>query len=184
MCHTLLQDPQFFRLLVRIDEELAEETRLKGCACDGVLHVANYPRKPRGCLSEFRSWLETRFSFCCSRCRQRRTPRSVRFLGRRVYVALAMVLMSNRQSAAERQASSLQIPVRTLQRWARWWRDEFVQTPFWRANQGRFMPPVALDQCPASLLDRFAGEAAEMMQRLLVFLSPLSVRMITLPEGR
>ena len=184
MCHTLLSDPRFFQFLLRIDQEMAEETRLKGCACDGTLHVANYGRKPRGCDLSVRWLFLLRFSFCCCRCRRRSTPRSVRFLGRRVCVALAMVLMSNRQSAAERQASSLQIPVRTLRRWAQWWRDEFPLTPFWQANQGRFMPPVALDQCPASLLVRFAGEAAEMMWRLLVFLSPLSVRMIAQPEGR
>jgi hypothetical protein len=37
------------------------------------------------------------------------------------------------------------------------------------------MPPVAPASLPAGLLERFAGTAAQSMQRLLVFLSPLSV---------
>src|SRR3972149_4208870 len=88
VCHALLQDPKFFRLLLRIDEELAGDARAGGCACGGVLHRANYPRKPRACLNEVRSEYATRFSFCCSRCRKRLTSMSVRFLGRRVYLGL------------------------------------------------------------------------------------------------
>ncbi len=98
MCHTLLQDPKFFRLLLRIDEELAGQARAVGCACGGVLHRANYPRKPRACLSEVRADFESRFSFCCNRCRRRTTSKSVRFLGRRVYLALAVVLASARHA--------------------------------------------------------------------------------------
>ena len=50
MCHAVLQDPAFFHFLTRIDEEFAAATRLGGCRfCAGPLHVANYPRKPRGC---------------------------------------------------------------------------------------------------------------------------------------
>ena len=93
MCHALLQDPKFFRLLLRIDEELAGEAHAGGCECGGVLHRANYPRKPRACLNEVRSDFESRFSFCCADCRKRKTSTSVRFLGRRVYLALAVVLV-------------------------------------------------------------------------------------------
>ena len=92
MCHALLQDLKFFRLLLRIDEELAGQTRAEGCPCGGVLHCANYPRKPRGCPSEIVDDFDTRFSFCCNRCRRRMTSMSVRFLGRRVYLALVVVL--------------------------------------------------------------------------------------------
>ena len=42
MCHALLQDPSFFRLLLRIDEDLAGEARAGGCSCGGVLHRADY----------------------------------------------------------------------------------------------------------------------------------------------
>ena len=32
----------------------------------------------------------------------------------------------------------------------RWWRSEFVQTPFWRLAQGRFAEPVAHEELPSS----------------------------------
>ena len=39
-----------FRFLSRIDAELAAEARKGRCPrCTGPLHVADYPRKPRGC---------------------------------------------------------------------------------------------------------------------------------------
>jgi hypothetical protein len=53
VCHALLQDPKFFQLLKRIDQELAAQARAGRCLfCEGVLHCANDPRKPRACLSE------------------------------------------------------------------------------------------------------------------------------------
>jgi len=184
VCHALLQDPHFFRLLIRIDEAFADDVHKGGCPyCGGALHRGNYSRKPRGCLSELRSLFESRFSFCCSQCRRRTTSRSVRFLGRRVYIALAVVLTSTRSAPAERLSATLSIPLRTLQRWAQWWQEQLPLTPFWQANRGLFIPPVAFDQCPSSLLDRFTGEAAEMMSRLLFFLSPLTVKIFGLPEG-
>ena len=114
---------------------------------------------------------------------------SVRFLGRRVYLALAVVLMSDRRHAgqipaAARLATTLEIPVRTLQRWRQWWGQQFPLTPLWQASCARFMPPVATALFPASLLERFAGNAAEALLRLLVFLSPVTVRAITLREDR
>lgn len=93
---------------------------------------------------------------------------SVRFLGRRVSLALAVVLASARLS------TTLEIPVRTLQRWRQWWRQQFPLTPLWQANCARFMPPpAASDLFPAGLLERFAGTADALM-RLLVFLSPIT----------
>jgi len=188
VCHALLQDPKFFRLLLRIDQELAGDARAVGCTCGGVLHRANYPRKPRACLNEVRADFESRFSFCCNRCRRRKTSMSVRFLGRRVYLALAVVLVSARHAgqnpAAERLSTTLAIPVRTLQRWRQWWVQEFPLTPLWQAACARFMPPVAGDLFPAGLLERFAGQTGEALMRLLVFLSPITVRPVALNEGR
>jgi hypothetical protein len=188
VCHALLQSPNFFRLLLRIDEELASQTQAAGCRCGGVLHRANYPRKPRACLSEVRSDYESRFSFCCHRCRRRTTSMSVRFLGRRVYLALAVVLGSARHAgqtpAATRLSGTLNVPVLTLRRWRHWWQAQFPQTSLWQAACARFMPPVVSDRFPASLLERFSGSAEEALMRLLVFLSPITVRPIGLPEGR
>ena len=188
MCHALLQDPNFSRLLLRIDEELATDARAGGCACGGRLHRANYPRKPRGCVGEVRSDFASRLSFCCAECRKRKTSMSVRFLGRRVYLALAVVLGSARHAgqnpAAARLAGTLDVPVRTLQRWRQWWHQQFALTALWQARGAHFMPPVASDRFPGSLLERFVGDAAAALMRLLVFLSPLTVTAVTLREGR
>jgi hypothetical protein len=188
VCHALLQDPSFFRLLLGIDEELAATARASGCACGGVLHRADYPRKPRACPAELRADFESRLSFCCNRCRRRTTSMSVRFLGRRVYLGLAVVLGSARHAgqnpAAARASAALAVPVRTLARWRAWWREQFPRTPLWQAACARFMPPVATDRFPASLLERFAGGAEEVLMRLLVFLSPVTVGANALREGR
>ncbi len=179
MCHALLQDPKFFALLLRIDHELADQTRALGCCCGGALHRANYPRKPRGCPGQSRTAHSSRFSFCCERCRKRWTSRSVRFLGRRVYVALAMVLRSTRRTAASPAAAHLGETLgasrRTVQRWRAWWLEEFPATPLWRALAGRFMPPVAVERLPASLVQAMTGTPEEVLMRLLVLLSPLSI---------
>lgn len=187
VCHALLQDIKFFRLLVRIDKELAAEVRAGGCACGGVLHCGNFPRKPKGCPAEVRSEFEWRFSFCCNRCRCRATPVSVRFLGQRGYLGLTMVLVSSQPAAqtaaAGRLSTTLDVPVRTVQRWRHWWRQQLPLTAFWQVASARFMPPVATEQIPASLLERFVGNAGDVLLRLLVFLTPLTIGTIALSEG-
>lgn len=95
MCHAFVQDPAFFRLLTRLDEEFAAATRLRGCRfCAGPLHVANYPRKLRGCPAAAQDVYSRRFSFTCGRCGRRATPPSVRFAGHRVYLAVVLMLVS------------------------------------------------------------------------------------------
>ncbi|MDE8347178.1 MAG: hypothetical protein POH28_13545 [Acidocella sp.] len=167
-------------LLLQIDEALASETRSAGCSCGGILHRANYPRKPRCCPEVVRPDFESRFSFCCNQCRKRTTSISVRFLGRRVYLGLAVVLMSaGRAHAASiiaQLSEALNIPMRTIYRWRQWWRELFPITPLWQASCARFMPPVDLRLLPLSLIERFAGIPEEAMQRLLIFLSPLTVK--------
>ena len=187
MCHALLQDPKFFQWLLCLDEEFARNTRAAGCACGGVLHRANYPRKPRGCPMELRADFAWRRSFCCNRCRRRSTSMSVCFLGRRVYLGLAVVLGSVRHAgqnpAAARLSETLEIPIRTLERWHHWWRMQFPLTLLWQAAGARFMPPVSTERYPVSLLERFAGNVEERLTRLLIFLSPLTIKAITLREG-
>lgn len=188
MCHALLESPTFFLLLLHIDEELAEAARSGGCpACGGVLHQADYPRKPRGCPRSWRGSFERRHSFCCAPCRRRLTPRSVRFLGRRVYLGVLLVVASLRHSGHHPQAAALAatlaIPMRTLRRWQTWWREQLPQTPLWCAAQGAFVPPLDWTQAPASLLARFSGDAADALVALLRFLSPLTSRSCRLHEG-
>lgn len=105
---------------------------------------------------------------------------SVRFLGRRVYLSLAVVLMSARRagptSTQAKLSETLAIPARTILRWRTWWTEIFPATPLWQASCARFMPPVATTEFPASLRDRFTGSAADSMMRLLAFLTPVTVR--------
>lgn len=178
MCHNLLHDPKFFQLLLQVDNELAAHTYAAHCSCGGAFHRGNYPRKPRACPKEVLPAYQVRFSFCCSVCRKRKTPMSVRFLGRRVYVALTVVLMSQRSRPSARESHlsvKLNIPIRTIRRWQTWWVHSFPMTPLWQTDCARFMPPVITDDLPASLIVRFMGSAAESMLRMLNFLTPLTV---------
>ena len=184
MCHALLSDPNFLALLVRIDHEFAAQCRADGCRCGGRLDSADYPRKPRGCPPGMREDFSSRFSFCCARCRTRSTSLSVRFLGRRVYLALAVVLVSDSRrettstsaSAVAKLGAELGVPRQTLQRWRTWWSEQFPLTPLWRATCARFMPAVDVAELPAALFGRFAGSPTQRVMRLLVFLSPLTLR--------
>ena len=179
MCHALLQDPKFLTLLLRIDHEFAAQCRTDGCPCGGNLHRADYPRKPRGCPRSMRGEYSSRLSFCCAVCRKRATSLSVRFLGRRVYLALAVVLVSGSRTASTptgvRLGAELGVARQTLQRWQAWWVEQFPLTPLWRATCARFMPPVLEAQLPGELITRFAGPAHEALMRLLIWLSPVSV---------
>lgn len=95
MSHRLLADASFHGLLLSIDADLAAEARSGGCGvCGGRLHVADYPRKPRGHPAGLGAEWSRRHHFCCASedCRRRLTPRSVRFLDARVYTGVTVVL--------------------------------------------------------------------------------------------
>jgi len=179
VCHAVLQDPAFFHFLTRIDEEFASATRLGRCAaCAGPLHVADFPRKPRGCPACVREDYSWRLSFTCGRCDGRATSPSVRFAGRRVYLAVVLMLASPPGSSSSQSLCAvLSIPARTLKRWRTWWRKDFPLTSFWQSMRERFLPPVLTDGLPHSLLDRFdAGEMRDRLTQLLRWVAPLSTR--------
>jgi hypothetical protein len=189
VCHAVLQEPAFFRLLTRIDEEFAATTRREGCrACEGPLHVANYPRKPRGCPAAVQEEYSRRLSFTCGRCDLRTTSPSVRFMGRRVYLAVVLLLVSSpdKGSAQHALGDQLHIAPVTLKRWRTWWRETFPSTRFWQSACERFMPPVASSELPHSLLERFQRSAmTDPLTQALRFIAPLSLRaLIKESEGR
>ena len=180
MCHALLQDPKFLTLLLRVDHEFAAQRRADGCRCGGNLHSADYPRKPRGIPRSMRDDYSSRLSLCCAVCRTRSTSLSVRFLGRRVYLALAVVLVSGSRTGSTatgaRLGAELGVARQTLQRWQAWWTLQFPLTPLWRATCARFMPPADIAGFPGTLIERFLGSPADSLMRLLVFLSPVTLR--------
>jgi hypothetical protein len=100
-------------------------------------------------------------------------------------VVLVSAGLAGQTPAAARLGERLGIPIRTLERWRQWWQIDFALTPLWQANCARFMPPVATSRLPGALLDRFVGQTAEPLLRLLIFLTPLTVRaLIAVVEGR
>ena len=181
MYQPLLRDPRFFQFLSVCDDELAEEVRQGGCPlCGGRLHRADYPRKPRGGPQEMDSETVMRRSFCCDQCRRRQTPGSVRFLGRRVYFGVVVVLIETmRRGVSPARLTSLQehvgISDRTLRRWRSWWQTTFAQSGFWRLIQGRLRHPIAASDLPLALLDCFSGNARSRLLALLRLLLPISV---------
>lgn len=168
MYQASLANARFHALLLAFDQDLADTARCAGCAlCNGVLHSARYRRKPRGRLCQLGEEHDWRFSFCCAvdGCRKRATPPSLRFLGRKVYLAAMVVLVAiMRQGATAarmRQLSGLaSIDRRTVERWRVWWRDSFTSSPFWQIARAAFMPPVDPERLPASLLERFSDDGA------------------------
>ena len=179
-CQDYLEDKTLFEFLEKCDSDLAEKCRQAGCLhCSDKLHRADYPRKPRGGPDD--STEVYRKSFCCARegCRKRHTPPSVRFLGRRVYWGIVVVLISAMRQGLKPQRvqplrERLGIDRRTLERWRRWWLETFVQSPFWKAARARFMPALCEKILPWSLCERFAIQRRDRLLELLQFLSPIT----------
>jgi hypothetical protein len=192
MAATIRHDDKLRRFLLAVDQDIAARVRSAGCKyCGGVLHSALYPRVVLDAPETAGGDRARRIGFCCDKCRRRTTPASVRYMGRRRYSATAMILLSAVRneigdSTLAAMRASLGVTRRTLARWRRWWREDFVQTPLWQAQQGRFMPPVQLEALPLSLLDRFNGDDARIqLIHLLRFLLPLSgPGMFTTSEAR
>jgi hypothetical protein len=184
----LLQEVRFYIQLQEIDEHLAAEARAAGCRCGGRLHSARYPRKPRGGPGEIGAAFQSRHSFCCARdgCRRRVTPPSVRFFGRRVFFAPVFVVTSGlRESLSPLQWKRLRewigVSLRTLKRWAAWWRGDFPGSRFWKAAQGLLAPPAPVaSTLPGSLLFRFAGDEEGRLVAALRFLAPVTTKTATL----
>ena len=195
MLATLLAACRFHEMLLGIDAELAAKAREDGCPiCGGRLHSARYPRKPHGRPVSVRQKLGPehvlRFSFCCvvDGCRKRRTPPSVRFLGRQLFLAAAMIIaMLMRQRTAdpvlngpvlngEAERLSAVVPVSppTISRWRRWWRQSFTATAFWQTARAAFMPPVEPERLPVALFERFRGDDTDRFIALLRFLGPIT----------
>ena len=112
----------------------------RAAACGGALHSASYDRKPRGCPAGLGQEYAQRFSFCCAvdGCRKRTTPPSLRFLGRKVYLATVVTLISamllgTTPARLARLSIVPGIDRRTLARWRAWWRSTFTDGPFARS---------------------------------------------------
>ena len=181
MYPSLLTDASLYETLEMIDVDLAATAREAGCGCGGVLHSANYARKPRGGPVGLGAGYERRWSFCCALdgCRSRTTPPSVRFLGRKVYLGAVVVVATMLRHGvtrwrAERLRALLGVSEKTLRRWRAFWQQTFAQSAFWRQAQAHLAQPVAASELPGGLLECFIGDARARLERLLYFLRPIT----------
>jgi hypothetical protein len=178
----VLADARFHEQLLVFDRDLSAAARAAGCSqCGGALHAAPFGRKPRGGPAGLGQEHARRFSFCCAvdGCRKRNTPPSLRFLGRKVYLATVVTVISamlhgTTPARLARLSIVPGIDRRTLARWRLWWRSTFTEGAFAQRAKASFMPPLDIASPPASLLDRFAGTTAERLTALLRFLTPLT----------
>jgi len=184
MYHDLPRGASFWLFLLAIDEDLAEARRKEGCSCGGRLHSANYPRKPRGGRGELTEQYSYRLSFCCDRdgCRKRATPASVRFLGRKIYLAAVVTLVAAmRQGPSPRRVRELSelfgADRRTISRWRVFWTEHFPQTLFWKVARALVVPVVEITALPLSLLEAFlrSRDPCQDWGQLLRFLSPITI---------
>jgi hypothetical protein len=180
----MLDDVRFYRILQELDEKTAAEVKAQGCTkpgCEGVLHSGRYRRKPRGmpgALDGCECW---RQSFCCAKdgCRGRTTPASLIFLGRKVYLAVVVTVVTAMRCGVtpvrmRRLKGWVGVSRQTVLRWQRWWQELLPKMSFWRAACGAFSSPVDCCALPLSLLERFTGKASEQVLDLLRFLQPLT----------
>jgi hypothetical protein len=182
MVHGYEADAKLFAALAEIDAKCAATIREAGCAeCAGPLDRADYDRKPRGDLGEAAGAYTRRISFCCRRegCRHRATPPSLRFLGRKVYVAVVVVVASVVGKQIDlvgrgRPRHIEGVPVRTVRRWIEWWRIGFALSAFWSEAKGFFATPIEETELPSSLLARLGEPNATTLTRLLAFISPIT----------
>ncbi len=184
MLPELLQKSSLFQLLYLIDLDLAKETRHKGCQhCNGPLHQANYPRQPRGLLDNLPDELLTCFSLCCGKkgCRLRTKPPSCRFMGRKVYwrvvILVVMTLKQNRPDSPKTRKliEMLEVSPQTLKRWAEYFRDIYPNSPQWQRLAGKFLPLERNIELPSGLVNHFLSRFKSPNYRLFECLNFLSL---------
>ena len=181
----IIRDVAFYRVLFEIDQDLAEETRRKGCPfCGGPLHYAKYPRVGRGGPDGLPDELRQRLGLCCGRpgCRKRVLPPSCLFHGRRWHwgavVLVATTLLQQRTSGwnVDRLTGKLGISASraTLVRWLRYFRESFPTSAWWQRLRGRVGAEVGDPGLPGSLVARFeqaTGDPARGLVACLRFLA-------------
>lgn len=178
----VLRDSAFFELLLEIDREILLEVWSQPCPlCAGRLHRGDFARKPRG-EPKVPEAFSVRFSLCCSRdgCRRRLTPFSVRFLGRKVFVGVAVVLVAAAlqgpsPAREKRLCELLGMTRRTARRWLEWWKSSFAGSDFFKSLRGLLRQPVERAEMPLGLLQALhRNHPAETSLALLKLLGPIT----------
>jgi hypothetical protein len=178
-CQKPLADEKVRELFEKYDLEMLEKARQGRCPfCGGSLHRGDYARKPNGGPAQW----DKRYSLCCASdgCRRRLTPASVRFFGRRAYVAPFFLLVSALNhgltpARVGRLSAIFGVDRHTLARWRQWWLENFVGSAFWKESRARFTPLLSPIILPRSLLQAFGLPWRAQLLPALKFLAPLTV---------
>lgn len=188
MWHGIWPDVKFFLTLVEADKAIVEQVQAKGCPCGGRLHRADYMRKPRGLMIDVDPAHCRRFSLCCSRegCRARTCPPSVRFMNRKVYAAILIVLSCvahcqeritmEPSRAATNIGQIFDVSRRVLVRWSTYFTTILPALLGFRAEGGRFLPPLDESLLPLTLLERFSGGLHDQLMQTLWFIAHVTSR--------
>jgi len=159
-------DDAFSQKLRDLDYAVFIAAKAKGCAlCKGRLDTANYLRKTRGTSPEG----EIRYSLCCrvEGCRTRKTPRSLRFLGRKVYGAWVVILAVDFCKDLGLQGK---IARQTVARWRVFWKDQLSEgSSFIREARALLLPGAVLTDRPASLVAHFGYPDSNSLIPILKF---------------
>lgn len=183
MLPELLQRVSLFRLLHRIDLDLAARQQQARCPyCGGPLHKAPYLRQPRGGPEEIPDEWCYRLSLCCGRenCRRRVLPPSCLFMGRRVYwgcvILVVMTLHQQRSNGlgVTKLMRMFSVPCKTILRWISYFRDEFPTSAQWKRIRGQVIATVTDQDLPGALVEHFLqrfSSIEDALSHCLLFLS-------------
>lgn len=184
MLPELLQKANLYELLFLIDCDFSEAVKTQGCQfCNGVLHQADYPRKPRGFLKNLPEAYQKRHSLCCGceNCRKRSQPPSCRFYGRKVYFwPVILIVMALRQNKENSHSTGMlmrtfNISRNTLKRWFQFFKDCFPLLPQWQRIRGFIPTSISNHEIPGSLLNfylkRYNDKEMEALLQCLIVLT-------------
>jgi hypothetical protein len=150
---SLQGNPDFFQQLRELDFDLFLAAKAKPClGCGGKLDTSHFPRKLRDTGTEAEA---QRFSLCCRNegCRKRVTPPSLRFFGRKVYSAWAVVLVLD---FCEALGIARVISRQTLARYRQFWQERLAERSlFMRWARGSLPPGTPPTKTPGPLLPHF-----------------------------
>jgi len=113
-------------------------------------------------------------------CRRRLTPVSVRFLARRVYVGVAVLLVAAAiqgpsPARVKRLSEAFGMAPRTARRWLEWWQTSFADSDLFKSLRGLIRRWVGAEELPRALLDAARqGRPRETALKVLQLLGPIT----------
>jgi hypothetical protein len=181
MLSELLKNKNLFYHLYTIDKNIAEQYRQMPCSyCGGALYFANYLRKPRGEPEGVSEKCFIRFSLCCGTegCRHRVMPPSCRFMGRKIYwhVVILVILSDwhNKATNIFKLSKLFGISRNTIGRWIVFYQDIFPSNPQWQLIRGQVAASIKSNELPANLVNYFLSFKSSAKEALVSCLSFLS----------